>query len=89
VVGLLQHPGVAVGIAEVGERAVVSALGMRARLPPARAHVADLADLDAAAGQFVAAATMSTSTRCKPGPDPGSASVMPTPTLIEQADPGQ
>ena len=49
---LLQDPAVAVGVAEVGERAVVGVLGVRARRPAVRRHVPDLAHLDAAADEL-------------------------------------
>src|SRR3712207_3036376 len=42
---LLQDPGVAVGVAEVGKRAVVAAFRIRACLPPTWPHVANLADV--------------------------------------------
>ena len=64
---LLEDPAVAVGVAEVGERAVVGVLGIRARRPAARRHVADLADLDAACRSSSArAASMSVTMRCMP-----------------------
>ena len=43
---LLDHPGVAVGVAEAQERGVVAARGVGPRLAPARAEVEDLARLD-------------------------------------------
>ena len=47
-VRLLQHPGVAVGVAEVGVRPVVAVLGVDSGLPAVRSHMPDLAHVDAA-----------------------------------------
>ena len=51
-VRLLQHPRVAVGVAEVGERVVVAVLGIRPGLPAVRRHVPDLAHLDTASDEL-------------------------------------
>src|SRR4030095_9961324 len=49
--GLLQDPGVAVGVAEVGERVVVAVLGIGALLPALGGHGPHLAPPDAAPDQ--------------------------------------
>ena len=51
-VRFLQHPGVAVGVAEVCVRPVVAMLGVDTRLPAVRPHVPDLGDVDAAADEL-------------------------------------
>ncbi|MBX5469008.1 MAG: hypothetical protein IRZ21_03820 [Thermoleophilaceae bacterium] len=64
----------AVGIAEEDERAPWELL--------------DLADLDAALEQLLAA-SMSETTSCRPCTEPGGVSTIPVPRAIEQADPGR
>src|SRR5207249_11364547 len=49
---LLEDPGVAVGVAEVSERAVVAALGIRAWYPRPRIEMPDLADVHPSLDEF-------------------------------------
>ena len=51
-------------------------------------EVAHVADVDTPRDELLARPSMSWTTRCVPRLEPGSASVIPIPTVIEQAEPG-
>ena len=97
----LQHPAIAVRIAERRERVVGATLRIRAADPDASeqvglvgagmdvvAAVEDLADLDAALSSSLRAASMSDTIRYRPWEEPGFAGVTFLPKITEAPEPG-
>ena len=87
-VRLLQHPRVAVGVAEVGERVVVAVLGSAPGCQPSGVMCRISLTSTPRRRARRPAASMSATTRCGAAGEPGAASVIPIPNVSEQADPG-